>query len=355
MLIFTTRQIIHLGFSRKRDEGVSVRILLSNYDMNYLGGTQVWIHEMWHELRKHHDVSLYTPKGNSLWPEIAPFDPEASYDAALINHWPTFRDLRRADIGVRVFTSHGVGPRVEFPPLGADAYVSVSRAVQRQIPYPSRIVGNPIDTERYRSSRPPNPTLQRVAFVSNRQGRARPAVEAACRQLGVELRIVGDRTKTRDVVSVYNWADLVIGVARTALEALSCERNVICFDWVGGAGLVTESSVDEMSLSNFGGHLDPSESDWYSPEELARLMCQYDSGRSLRWYVLERHHPSVVVDEYLRTAQEAASRRNAMLRTVNKGIRRGPKQLTSIQITRSLISIRRGISRTRVPSAESSR
>lgn len=322
-----------------------MKILLSNYDMNYRGGTQVWVSEFWKELSRNHEVHLYDVRGNSLWPDIQRFVPGEPYDVAFINHWPTFRDLRRAEIGVRVFTVHGLASRLELPPLGADAYVSVSAAVQRYIPIRSRVILNPIDTDHFRSLRPVNPALRRVAFVSNRQGRAREIVEKACEILDVELRIVGGEALTSDVREAYNWADLVIAVARTALEAMSCERNVICFDWLGGAGPATPDTVASLSLENFGGHLDPECAKWYSPKELAALMSRYDPSMSLRPYVLENHRRPLIVDRYLQLAEEARDESSVVRRSFRSLVKKGPRQLTSVEITRRAIAARDAFAR----------
>lgn len=322
-----------------------MRILLSNYDMNYRGGTQVWVREFWQELSANNEVHLYDVLGNSLWPEIPRYSPGASYDIALMNHWPTFRDLRRADIGVRIFTVHGLASRLELPPLGADAYVSVSEAVRRYIPFDSRVILNPIDTDYFRSLRPVNPELRRVAFVSNRQGRARAIVEEACDMLGVDLRIVGGDSATTDVREAFNWADLVIAVARTALEAMSCERNVICFDWLGGAGPVTLNTVTRLSLENFGGHIDPARAAWYSPQQLASLMSCYDPSLSLRPYVLENHSRSLVVGRYLSLAEEVSQNGSLVGRSFRSIVKKGPRQLTSVEITRRIIETRDTLSR----------
>lgn len=314
-----------------------MRILLSNYDMNYLGGTQMWTYELWRQFSLEHTVHVFQSEGNSLWPEMEPFDPSQSYDVALINHWPTFRSLRRAKIGVRVFTSHGVISSIEIPPMGADAYVSVSEAVAHFIPFKSHVIRNPIDTDHFRSLTQPNKSLKRVAFVSNRQGRARAVVEEACSQMGVQLRVVGAETSTRDVVEVYNWADLVIGVARCALEAMACERNVICFDWVGGAGLATEQTVVRLGRTNFGGHMTSRDATWYSAGELVNLMQQYDPTRSLRPYVEANHRPDLVATQYLELAEASRTGQSSLTRSLRTAVLRGPRQLSSVEVTRRII------------------
>ncbi len=317
-----------------------MRLLLTNVNLEYLGGTQVWTHGMWKELSKTHQVDVYTHQSNDLWPELPRFVPEAHYDAALINHWPCFRDLRAASIKTRVFTSHGWVNGLETPVLGADAYVSVSELSRARVPYRSSVIAVPIDLEKFRPTRPLNPRLRRVAFVSNRQGRARPLIEAACEHLGVELRIIGKDHKTRDVAEVYNWADLVFAVATTALEAMACGRNVICFDTFGAAGLVTEEDLPQLRASMFGGHLDPAASPWYTVEELVRVMRRYDNSRSMRDYVHREHSPARICSQYLRLIDDLKSEPRYLHSAFNSAVRRGPAPLTSPKITRAIRRIR---------------
>lgn len=308
-----------------------MRILMANHDMEYVGGTQVWLRHMYDVLSVEHDVNVYVHRG-SLPAGMSPWLPDSQYDLALINHYPAFRDLRRAHIAKRIVTCHGVIPSEEWPSPGADAYVSVSEAVQRHIPYRSEVIGNPIDPARFAPTSSVNPTLTRVAFVSNRQGDARPLVEAARELLPeVEFRIVGMENGVADPETVYNWADLVIGIARTAMEALACGRNVIALDYLGMHGLVTKENLVQMKAHNFGGHAPGT---WPTPERLVTELRRYDPNIDLRDTIVEEHSPHAIASAYLNLATRIRPSLSAAI------VRHGPGQLTSPKITSGFSALR---------------
>ena len=88
---------------------------------------------MFDELSKEHEVDVYAANGNTVFPDMPPFDPNVFYDRGILNHAACLTFLRkRASIGRTIFTSHGVIPGAEKPVDGADVYVSVSEEVQAQ-------------------------------------------------------------------------------------------------------------------------------------------------------------------------------------------------------------------------------
>lgn len=311
-------------------------ILLANSDMTYRGGTQAWIRQLAQTLGQCHKVDVFTLGAQPT--DLSLFTPGRAYDIALINHWTTMQALRHANIGTRIVTVHGVLPFEEIPVLGADAYVSVSEAVQEHIPLPSTVIRNPIDTNYFAPRVLPaaSPEPLRVAFVSNRQGEALPILREACVIAGMELRVVGKENGVADPREIYLWADIVVGIARVAMEALTCGRNVLCFDYQGYHGMATRERLPELYRSNFGGHI-PGR--WPTPAEVARaLVHDYDPSRSLRADIVQGHSPETVAQAYLDLAQKVGRRRVATL------VRRGPQQLMSPKVTQAL-SIARRLSR----------
>lgn len=297
-----------------------MRILMANHDMEYLGGTQVWARIVREELlRRGHEVDMHVHRGQ-LPRGWAAFQPDRLYDLALINHHPAFRDLRAAQVGYRILTSHGVLPDEERVVPGADAYVAVSEAARTRIPFKSSVIHNPIDSERFSPTSTPSPSLRRVAFVSNRQGRALSIIEEACSDMGLDLRVIGRESAVADPERIYNWADLVIGIARTAMEALACGRNVLAFDYFGYHGMVTKENFSGMQVHNFGGHAPGS---WPSAKQVRSSFELYDPERNLRPRIVDDYSPSKIVDQYLEIAGARRASRVARL------LRRAPRQLTS--------------------------
>ncbi len=305
--------------------------------MEYRGGTQAWIKTMWDVLSEDHAVALFVHSGRLPgWAQ--PFDPEAQYDVALINHFPAFRALSNASIGVRIVTSHGVIPAEEWPSWGADAYVSVSESVSRHIPFTSEIIRNPLDLERFRPRSLVSSSVSRVAFVSNRQGDARSIVdEAACLLPEVEFRVVGGETAVDDVEDVYDWADLVIGIARTAVEALACGRDVIAFDYCGFHGRVTKENLAYMYDVNFGGH---AQGRWPSAQELANEIAAFNPDARLAEIIRSNHDPRRIAEAYIDLANSVTRVRRlsgVLIRTI--------PQLTSPRITTVIDKVKRGVRR----------
>ena len=300
---------------------------MANNDMEYQGGTQRWIEQMARQLEvQGHLIDLYVHTGAipNGWNR---YDPNADYDLALINHHGPFRDLRRASIRTRIVTSHGVIPDEERVCLGADAYVSVSESVRANLPVSSTVIRNPIDGAKFQPRGPVAASLKRGALVSNRQGQARSTIEKACDLGGFDLKVVGREMAVRDPEVIYNWADLVFGIARTAMEALACGRNVFAMDYMGSHGMVTANNFDSMRTHNFGGH---AVGTWPTPEELVAEMSTYDSHRNLRDRIIPAQSPETVANEYLALAEQTKPS------LVGRVIRRGPLALSSPRVAESL-------------------
>ncbi len=260
-----------------------------------------------------------------------PADPTYRYDLALINHWTTTQALRRFHIDHRIVTSHGIFPHEEIPVLGADHYVAVSEAVSDHFPWPSTVIRNPIDTDHFSPTQPKSHSLRRVAFVSNRQGGALPILTEACESLNVELRVVGKDSAVDDPKDVYNWADVVVGIARVAMEALACGRNVLCFDYMGYHGWVTPESMNDMRYSNFGGH---AKGTWPSAESVASALASYDADLDLRQEIVNVNHPEMVARQYLQLGEETPP-------AWAKVAQIGARQLSSPKITQAIMMARR--------------
>ena len=173
-----------------------------------------------------------------------------------------------------------------------------------------------------------SPTPQRIAFVSNRQGRALPVLQEVCTVEGLELRVVRRETAVSDPQEAYQWADVVVGIARVAMEASAAGRNVLCFDYRGYHGMVTEETLPTLWASNFGGH---TEGSWPDASQIAAdLHAAYNPRRSLRAAMKAQHDPQGVAEAYLDLARSTPRRRTAA------AVRQGLRQLSSPKITRAM-------------------
>lgn len=244
-----------------------------------------------------HDVHLFAGDNQyALFPDYARLDD--NYDVAFINHNVCLSALEGINIKCRIFTSHGIIPELEQPIKGADIYVSVSEEVQDSLEskgFKSVVIRNPIDTKAFQYY-PINPTLTRVLFMSNYQGNARKVIEDASKAIvGLKLRIHGGNDKASAVDNML-WADLVIGLGRTAYEAMSMGRNVVVYDYNGADGFVTHETVLEYRKNNCSGRRYKKE---LTADDLQKLYAQYDPNLNLRNYILENNNVEKIVQQYL--------------------------------------------------------
>jgi len=65
--------------------------------------------------------------------------------------------------------------------------------------------------------------------------------------------LTGQITQTRDMVGLFNYADLVVGHGRGILEAMACGKPVINLGETGISTVVDSETVDKVSYYNFSG------------------------------------------------------------------------------------------------------
>lgn len=276
-----------------------MRILLSNHSLFKLGGSETWVRTMYDELSKEHEVHVWTPI-HHLWKDIPDFNPRLTYDVGILNHSQCVKHLSSASIKRRIFTSHGVIPQPEWPIPGCDVYVAVSEEVQQNMRerwgIDSVVIRNPINLQRFRSTRHVNDTLQRVLFLSNYGWGVMESLEAGTR--GYDYRHVGGEHRIEAVEKVINWADLVVGLGRSVYEAMACGRNVVVFDYQGADGFVDEETILKYRQKNCSGRTNRIK---FDPGLLRQELAKYDPhlGAKLRVYTEQHHDVRNIAQEYL--------------------------------------------------------
>jgi len=274
-----------------------MRILLANHNLSSWGGTETWTITLANEFKRlGHEVSLYAPTVNVIAPEFPFFSFQKEYDVALINHNVNLENLKYLTCK-KIFTSHGVIPDLEKPVEGADVYVSVSEEVQanlKDLGFDSTIIRNPIDTKHFYPTRKVHKKLENVLFMSNYPGKAREVIKTACD--GLNLRIWGMNNQTSDAAEEMNWADLVIGLGRTAYEAMSINRNVIIYDYNGADGFATPDLLLQARENNCSGRKFQIDLD---ANGLKNLFANYNPHLQLRDYILQNNNVTQIAQEYL--------------------------------------------------------
>lgn len=274
-----------------------MKILLTNNTLTNLGGSETWVRTLSEELRLlGHQVGTYVAYGTDVLVGGEVDNP----DLAIINHNSCLNKLQGLDCK-KIFTSHGIIPDLEQPVKGADIYVSVSEEVQENLKnkgFESVIIRNPINCDKFYSTRPINNKIKKVLFSSNYQGYARDVIIQTCQELGIELEIIGANNRVNNVAEKINEADLVIGLGRTAYEAMACERNVIIFDYNGADGFATPENLIEFRKNNCSGRRYKKH---FTIEDLKQEFNKYsvENGKRLREYILENNNSEKIVKQYL--------------------------------------------------------
>ncbi len=226
-----------------------------------------------------------------------------------------------------VFMVHGIGTRavVERPPLWRDAvqiWVAVSTHVADVMSARDGIdrdgiavVPNFVDLDRFTSLQPPRAPVQTVMLHSNHHDEPlRQALAEACEKVGATLRIVGGGRRQHDIVSEINHADAVVGIGRSALEAMACGRPALLYSAYGGDGLCGPETANRDLAWNYSGLATR------TPPEAGRLADELasigaESGRWGREWVERHHNPEHLVPRLVALYSSAGDRLDEELRS----------------------------------------
>lgn len=214
-------------------------------------------------LRRGHEVEVYSLR---IGPFAATFpcpvvqSPTGKYALGLVNHNTCVSPALDACDCV-VMTCHGVYPVLEQPVPGPDAFVSVCEAVRdhlRCFGYEATVIRNGIEMEEYSGDTRIAPSLTRVLSLCQGE-EASYQVACACARQGLEYRREGlDRNRLSSVRAAMEWADCVVGLGRTALEAMAMGRAVLVCDSRSYMspmmdGMVVPENLGTIRYFNFNG------------------------------------------------------------------------------------------------------
>ncbi len=212
-------------------------ILVANHHLDKVGGTESYTYAMVEELvKKGYHVEYFTffrgEVSHRLEHDLSiRFKSRKKYDLILANHNTCVNYL--FDRGFIIQTCHGVFPELEQPSPNADAYVAISEEVKKhlqQLGYNSSLILNGINLERYRIIQPLRQKLEYVLSLCHSE-MANDLLKEACRTAGINLLIQNKYDNpVWEVEQKINEADIVVGIGRSAYEAMACGRPVIIFD-----------------------------------------------------------------------------------------------------------------------------
>jgi len=283
-----------------------LKILVANNHLDNYGGSETWTYAIVQELKRlGHMVEVYSKSRGKMSIRLnMTSTPRRYYDLILINHNTCLRDLRHVK-GFKIFTSHGIYPKLEQPERGANAYVAITPEVQKNVDhlgYRSSVIFNGVDLTRFDNNLQTHDRLENVLCLSHGD-KAKDMVEQACKILGVKFSFITGRFNVENAI---NDNDLVVSLGRGAIEAMACGREVLILDSRGymtedvvGEGMFSPSMPDGVKYHNYSGRFYGKK---YDVALIVEEMKSYNRSRGLvnRNYVLIYHHIKNKVQEYLK-------------------------------------------------------
>ena len=212
-------------------------ILVATNHLETLGGSETYTYALAEELKNQRfKVDYFTFQKGTVSDQLekklnVQFMQQKKYDLILANHYTCVNHLHKR--GFVLQTCHGIYPELEQPSPRAHGYVAISQEVKeylRKKNLESKVILNGINTDRYKSTRPLHNDVRTVLSLCQ-SDEANQIIEASCNALGVDFTTLNKfKNPTWHVENVINNADLVIGIGRSAYEAMACGRPVIIFD-----------------------------------------------------------------------------------------------------------------------------
>ncbi|WP_018631075.1 hypothetical protein [Niabella aurantiaca] len=284
-------------------------ILVANNHLQHLGGSETYTYTLAEELKKQaFDVEYFTfHKGlvsDRLETDIGVrFMKKRKYDLILANHYTCVNHLRNK--GFIIQTCHGIYPELEQPSPHANGYVAISQEVKDHLSQKnleSRIILNGINMDRFKSTAPLCPDVKTVLSLCQ-SDEANQIIEASCQAVGARLTTLNKfKNPVWHVERMINRADLVIGIGRSAYEAMACGRPVIIFDHRSyfepcGDGYVKDC-LEKSLLKNCSGR---AFNKAFSVAEVVREIKKFkmEDGNFFRKFALKKFNIAHNVREYV--------------------------------------------------------
>ena len=251
-----------------------MRILLTNHSLQFVGGTEKWTHAMALEMmRRGHEVEVFCLVGGMTSSMMLSegitvrMTMGSGYDLAMINHNTCLGMANRIDCP-KIYTTHGPLNPLEMPAGGADAYVGVSEELKHWykqfLDRDLTVITNGVDLEKFYPKEPDKESYISIhgydQLDTNKSG---PRVLSMCK-IPLAGAMVAEACRLQhlpfegihyisnpvwDTAELIQRHDIVVGVGRTAVEALACGKYVIAFDaraetGVQADGVLTPENID---------------------------------------------------------------------------------------------------------------
>lgn len=292
-----------------------MRILLASYYLAKTGGTENYTYALAQELlRRGHKVEYYAEVRGETSKKFermgVPYMKHVYYDLILSNHVPVVEIVCKK--GFTVQTCHGMLPELEQPSASAHAHVVISEELKEYLAskgFEARLIRNGVNCERFKPITPPNSTLKKVLSLCQSDA-ANNFLSRCCAKAGVEFCALNKFTdNVWDVEKYINDADLVVGIGRSAYDAMACGRCVISYDWrdyMGeglGDGYLCAANVENSVAYNCSGR---GSKRTFTEDDFVKELQKYNpaDGAFLRRFAEQNFNIVRSVDQYLSFAAQ---------------------------------------------------
>lgn len=287
-----------------------MKILITNHSLSDYTGSELYCYYLSKELSKNNTIYIFSRNYGKLSEEMSSFatllsEPQGDFDAILYNHNNTFSDHFKSKC--RIYTVHGIFPDLEKPVLGLDAYVAISHEIKEHYKnIDMEYIPNGIDTDIFKPSNKiiSEKPKKNLLFLSNYPSNLSRLLFFVTFTLGIGYRHVGGGNNSKfNIVDDINWADVVVGVGRTALDAMSCNKKIILADKRGYAnfgmdGYLTKEKLETSSFYNFSGRGFKKSINFFSiRKEIKKALNDTEFWE--RDYIIENHNIVKIAKSYI--------------------------------------------------------
>lgn len=299
-------------------------VLVANNHLDYFGGSESYTYALAQELIvKGFDVEYFTfEKGNfaqKMEDDLGiKFMSKTQYDLILANHNTCVKHLREK--GFIIQTCHGIYPELEQPSIFADFHVAISQEVANHLAfkgYRSVIIMNGIDMKRFCCKNEINETLTNVLSLCQSE-EANDFLKGVCDSLGVKFTYLNKfENGIWNVEDLINENDMVIGLGRSAYEAMACGRPVIVFDKRPYSesfadGYVVDKLANSL-VNNCSGRFYKLKMD-NKMMEAEFLKYKKEDGFILKQIINDNFNIELIVTRYLEVAEDLVLKRKIFYR-----------------------------------------
>ncbi|WP_158857299.1 glycosyltransferase family protein [Lunatibacter salilacus] len=284
------------------------RILVACNHLKTVGGSELYSYYLIKSLLENgHHVEYFTFNLGMVSSKIeldlnVGFKSDNHYDLILASHQTTVNYLFGQ--GPILQICHGPIPDLEQPSPLADFHISVSEEVASHLKdkgYSSTVILNGIDLEVLKPRRSLNKRPKKILSLCQSR-EANTLIAAICEEEDLEFNSINKHTNPKfEISNEINDVDLVIGIGRSAYDAMACGRPCILFDkrsYNGslGDGYLFPNKFRNFSKYNCSGRFSKRS---FTRRDLVNEIKKYNSdhGKQLREIATEELNQSHVSKE----------------------------------------------------------